>query len=167
MYVYISKRSLQHAGTLALMYNSCMSIREMLEKIKSTSRGILEQNQTFVVLVILLVGVIAFGVGRFSAGRPHAQGAAIIQKTPSHTSTAVASTVASTTSVQVASSTGIVSSTMPAKQGAYVASKKGAKYHLPWCSGAQRIIEANKIWFATKMEAEKAGYTPAANCPGI
>lgn len=51
--------------------------------------------------------------------------------------------------------------------GGYVASKNGSKYHLPWCSGAQRIKEENKVWFETKAEAEKAGYTPAANCPGI
>jgi methylphosphotriester-DNA--protein-cysteine methyltransferase len=48
-----------------------------------------------------------------------------------------------------------------------VASKSGKAYHLPWCSGAQRIKEANKIYFASKAEAEQAGYTPAANCPGI
>lgn len=51
--------------------------------------------------------------------------------------------------------------------GNYVASKSGKAYHLPWCSGAQRIKEENKVYFATKAEAEKAGYTPAANCPGI
>ncbi len=52
-------------------------------------------------------------------------------------------------------------------EGGYVASKSGAKYHLPWCSGAQRIKEENKVWFATKEEAESAGYEPAANCKGI
>lgn len=52
-------------------------------------------------------------------------------------------------------------------QGLYVGSKSGTKYHLPTCSGAQRISEANKVWFATKAEAEQAGYTPALNCPGI
>ena len=26
---------------------------------------------------------------------------------------------------------------------------------------------ANRIWFATKDEAEKAGYEPAANCKGL
>jgi hypothetical protein len=49
----------------------------------------------------------------------------------------------------------------------YVASKTGTKYHLPWCSGARRIKEENKVWFATKEEAEAAGYTPASNCKGL
>lgn len=54
-----------------------------------------------------------------------------------------------------------------AEEAAYVASKNGTKYHLPWCSGALRIKEENKVWFASKAEAEAAGYEPAANCKGI
>jgi len=38
-------------------------------------------------------------------------------------------------------------------------------YHHPWCSGAKRIKEANKLWFSTESEAIAAGYTLAANCP--
>ena len=49
----------------------------------------------------------------------------------------------------------------------FVASVSGSKYHLPWCSGAQRIKEENKLWFSTKENAELAGYEPASNCPGI
>jgi methylphosphotriester-DNA--protein-cysteine methyltransferase len=52
-------------------------------------------------------------------------------------------------------------------EGGYVASKNGTKYHLPWCGSAKQIKEENKVWFATKEEAEAAGYTPAANCKGI
>jgi hypothetical protein len=52
-------------------------------------------------------------------------------------------------------------------KGSFVASKSGKAYHLPWCSGAKRIKEENKIWFQTKEEAEKAGYHPAGNCEGL
>jgi hypothetical protein len=51
--------------------------------------------------------------------------------------------------------------------GQVVGSKNGSKYHLPWCSGAKTIIEANKVWFASKEVAEQAGYTPAGNCKGL
>lgn len=51
--------------------------------------------------------------------------------------------------------------------GQYVASKSGSRYYLPWCSGASRIKEENKVWFASKEEAEAAGYTPALNCKGL
>ena len=54
-----------------------------------------------------------------------------------------------------------------ASEGAYVASKNSTKYHLPWCGSAKRIADKNKIWFASKAEAEATGRTPAANCPGI
>jgi len=49
----------------------------------------------------------------------------------------------------------------------FVASKNGAKYYYPWCSGVSRIKEENKVWFATKEQAQKAGFTPAANCKGL
>ncbi len=38
------------------------------------------------------------------------------------------------------------------------------KYHHTWCSGAKRIKPENQIWFASALEAEKAGYTLAGNC---
>jgi hypothetical protein len=49
----------------------------------------------------------------------------------------------------------------------YMASKSGTKYYLPTCGTAKRIKEENRVWFATKEEAEAAGYGPAANCPGL
>ena len=57
--------------------------------------------------------------------------------------------------------------TLPEKSHVLVASKKGRKYHLPECPGAQRIAQENKIYFSTKEEAEETGYQPAANCPGL
>jgi hypothetical protein len=54
-----------------------------------------------------------------------------------------------------------------ASGGQYVASKTGTKYYLPWCGTAKRIKDDNKVWFASKAEAEAAGYEPAKNCKGI
>lgn len=51
--------------------------------------------------------------------------------------------------------------------GQYVASKNGTKYYLPWCGSVKNIKEENKVWFATKADAEKAGYAPASNCKGL
>lgn len=51
--------------------------------------------------------------------------------------------------------------------GQVVASKTGTKYYLPWCGTVSRIKEENKVWFASKAEAEKAGYEPAKNCKGL
>jgi hypothetical protein len=52
-------------------------------------------------------------------------------------------------------------------EGKYLASKNGKKYYLPSCSGAKRIKDENKVWFATLEDAQAAGLTPAANCPGL
>jgi FtsZ-interacting cell division protein ZipA len=49
----------------------------------------------------------------------------------------------------------------------YVGSKNSDVFHLPDCPGAKRINEENKKCFSSKNEAEKAGYRPAKNCPGI
>ena len=50
------------------------------------------------------------------------------------------------------------------KERVYVASKNGSKYYFPWCSGAKRISEKNKVWFSSKSEAEKMGYSISLNC---
>ncbi len=52
-------------------------------------------------------------------------------------------------------------------QGMYVGSKNGQAYYLPWCGGVKRIKEENKVWFASKADAEAKGYKPAGNCKGI
>lgn len=54
-----------------------------------------------------------------------------------------------------------------ATSGTYMASKNGTKYYLPTCSSSKRIKAENRVWFASKEEAEAAGYTPASNCPGL
>jgi len=51
--------------------------------------------------------------------------------------------------------------------GQYVASKNGEAYYLPWCGGVSRINDENKVWFASKEEAEAKGYRPAKTCKGI
>lgn len=51
--------------------------------------------------------------------------------------------------------------------GQIIASKNGTKYYLSGCAGADRISEANKVWFSSIAAAVVAGYAPAANCKGL
>jgi len=51
--------------------------------------------------------------------------------------------------------------------GQVVASREGSKYFLPWCSGADAISQANKVWFKSAADAEAVGYQPAGNCKGL
>ncbi len=103
-------------------------------------------------MVLILVAAASFGLGRQS----------IITSTmaPARNEATV---VTATTKPEAAATT--IETPLPSTY--YVASKNGQVYHLPHCSGAKNISEANKITFTTKEEAEAAGYRPAANCKGI
>lgn len=113
-------------------------------------------------LIILLVGTAGYGLGRLSMQSETREEVKIntpegqrVSELPGRQTGVPFQSALQTASVHEAAS------------GEVVGSKNGTKYHLPWCSGAQRILETNKVWFASKVEAEKAGYTPAANCPGL
>ena len=55
-------------------------------------------------------------------------------------------------------------STSKAHSGAYIASKNGKKYYPADCTGASKIKEANRTYFATALLAESAGYARASGC---
>lgn len=48
--------------------------------------------------------------------------------------------------------------------GKIVASRNGKRWHYLWCPGAETISEKNKRYFKSEVDAEKAGYSRAANC---
>lgn len=51
--------------------------------------------------------------------------------------------------------------------GPYVVSKTGTKYYLATCGNAKKIKDTNRVYFASKAEAEAKGFTAASNCPGL
>ncbi len=51
--------------------------------------------------------------------------------------------------------------------GMYVALNSGSVYYLPWCAGAQKIPLGRERWFKDKESAERAGYKPAKACKGL
>ncbi len=135
------------------MFNLSNKIKQVKAKIKPL------ENDLIIAIVIILVALISFGLGRLSKIREN--------KTP-------------ITIEDVGSKQNLTEKVEPWGIGAesakekgstldklFVASKNGTKYHYPWCPGALNIKEENKIWFSSKNEAEKAGYTPAANCKGL
>lgn len=127
-----------------------------------TIRGYIMDETVFIILVVILVGVASFGLGRLSV-ESAAPSQAVEQTYASRESfeQAAAATGAITTDPET-----VVVEVIPAG-GSYVASKNGTKYHLPSCPGAKQMSEANKIYFASKEEAASAGYQPAANCKGL
>lgn len=135
-----------------------MNIQELQEKIKGVGEG-LAGRDLYTALLIVLVGFASFGLGRLSKAEEMRVPVRIESMSVSQ-SASVVSAVSGAEVVEIGAVPGM-------EEGSLVASKGGTKYHFPWCSGAQRISEKNKIWFSSVEEARKAGYTPAANCKGL
>jgi hypothetical protein len=115
----------------------------------SRIKSILEEDVYFYSLLLVLIAVVSFGLGRMSMIEPSAaqQASVILTKQPVGTTTAVG-----------------VDNVSPAKQMQLVGSKNGSKYHAMWCPGAAQIKESNKVFFASPQEAQAKGYIQAANC---
>lgn len=107
----------------------------------------------FIILAVILVAAASFGLGRLSKikeGREPLE----FSRWDNPQSQVLGSQIESTP-------------VMPATGGRLVGSRNSNKFHLPWCPGALRIKEENKVWFDSKEEAEAAGYLPAGNCKGL
>jgi len=112
-------------------------------------------------LLIFLVGLGSFGLGRLSAIRTEKQPITITNQglgSGNYDKEKGLAAIGADPNSKVIT---------PDLRGKYVASKSGTSYHFSWCPGAKQIKEGNKIWFQTKVEAEARGYKPAGNCPGL
>lgn len=115
------------------------------------------EKDLIIAMVIILVGLISFGLGRLSKIRDNKPPITI------ENVGAIAGQIKPVLSPKTVQNELVI----PNQGGMLVGSKNGSKYHYPWCSGALRIKEENKIWFSSMEEAQKAGYTPASNCKGL
>jgi hypothetical protein len=140
------------------VYNNRVSIQELSLKFK----GFFSNTEVLLAGLIVIVGVSSFALGRVSVPRNMGD---VDTEAAVMTSEKNKGEILETVSADAAES--IEAPVISQAEGGYVASKNGTKYHLPWCGSAKQIKEENKIWFATKEEAERAGYTPASNCKGI
>ena len=118
-----------------------MNIPEFWLKIKNLIEDVM--SEWGILIIVILVGIASFGLGRLSA----------IEEAKSPVSITAAQVSAVAPAVAVG--------------GLVVAPRKGSVYHYPWCSGANSIAEANKIWFKDEKAARAAGYMPAKNCKGL
>lgn len=121
----------------------------MFQKLKP----FLADDAVFYSLLLILVAVASFGLGRKSTAN-------YSLSAPQNTEKPAIQVQTNQFQPQTASIGGATET----KSGAVIASKSGTKYHLPTCPGAKQIKESNKISFGSIQEAEGAGYTAAANC---
>ncbi len=125
----------------------------MLTKLKNFVKD--NGSDIFVILVIILVALISFGIGRLTAPKAEPIQIKNLEK-------------ASIEDLDIENQGKVYPpATEQSDVGRVVGSKNSDKYHLPDCPGAKQISEQNKIWFDSIEAAEKAGYKPAGNCPGL
>lgn len=104
----------------------------------------LKQNQDKIVLCVgvVLIAVIAFGLGRLSYNIGSKEPIEIID--------------ANIFKAEVKAKIG------ESVEKKFVGSRNSDKYHLPDCQWAKRIKKENEIWFSSAEEAEKKGYKPSS-----
>lgn len=130
----------------------------MLTKIRNFCKT--REKDLVLIIVIICVAFISFGLGRLSKIEGNKSPVTIESLGAGIGNLGLESPVLGPEMTQ--------DEDFPSNQGGLlVGSKNGAKYHYPWCSGALRIKEENKIWFNSAEEALQAGYTPASNCKGL
>lgn len=142
----------------------------MLEKFKSW----LGNDQNYYMLITFLVGVVAFGLGRWSVVEISSDqvaglsGVTIITNEEIRdvkSEVSLLSNESAVTSLPVTANKAVAEKTQSGVT--VIASRNGTKYHLPNCPGASQIKPENQITFASISLAEAAGYKPASNCPGL
>lgn len=122
-------------------------------------------QDVLLVVLVLSVAVAGFGLGMLSERQMSAEKRSgfWIEQVASSSPAVLGAAVAGATATKVSGVTA-ESISAPLAVGKYVASKNGTKYYLPTCSGAKRIKDENKVWFATVEEAKASGRTPSSAC---
>jgi hypothetical protein len=151
-------------------YNCGVSIKEKAAEIKT----LLTRGGWHTALLMASLSLASFALGHLSGAAQNMVPAPLVMRDERASSSTSGVDTPETINVQTSAGNESVEGTSTLREvaaettgHAYVGSRKGTKYHLPWCPGAKAISEENKVWFQSKDEAEMKGYTPAANCKGI
>jgi len=145
-----------------------------MEKIKRFIES--EQGKDiFIVLIVLLVGVASFGLGRLSKNDEN-KGIKIEYRDQSGNALKASenaildpnlsnSTTSSFTPEELLLANPNLSTEKAlSEMKQYFASKRGKKYYPTGCSAGKSIKTENRIYFDTSEQAEKAGYSLSASC---
>ena len=131
-----------------------------MEKIKQFVES--EQGKGILsILVIILVAVGSFGLGRLSKDQV-GPGIAVQEYNLANVISAVENTNTKSTKQNIIKPTETTKSISAGKS--FFASSRGSKYYSIGCSGGKTLKEENKVWFSSKQEAENAGYELSSTC---
>jgi hypothetical protein len=162
-----------------------MSISDSSEKINSVAdheytqdpsvwnrvRQFLESDKgkdVLVVIIVILLGLGSFELGRLSTGDNNASSGVKIESTGLDSSEGIyqdASVISSSTNdsnLNLLNLNTNFSTTSSTKN--FFGSKRGHKYYTLGCSAGKSIKSENRVYFDTRENAEKAGYTLSTSC---
>lgn len=128
-------------------------------------KGKMYREEVLLSFIVFLVALGSFGLGRLSVSEQREPIRIIEPQEKESMSTSVSASPSPRVSPQT--QTAAVSAVMTKQSEEVIASKNGSVYHFPWCAGAQKMKEENKVIYASAVEAKAAGLRPAANCPGL
>lgn len=126
-----------------------------MEKIKRIIINSIESEKgkdIMVVIIVILVGLGSFELGRLSKGNGTSGIKIEYTEETSGQEANVASAIENTEIIQNSS------------RKSFFASNKGNKYYPVGCSAGKTLKQENRIYFATKEEAERAGYSLSSSC---
>ncbi len=131
-----------------------MSIHDLADKIKG--RVGIDHIKLISILIIFLVGISAFGLGRLSVDQSIPKDSSMVLGASESVSNN-----SNTFSKNIYTNSNPINNT---RAGKYVASKNGKLYYTLNCAGVKRIKEENKVYFDSASDAEKLGLTKASSC---
>jgi len=123
-----------------------------MEKIKEFVQSEKGKN-ILIVIIVILVGLSSFELGRLSKEN---SSSGVKIEYPNQ------SVILSENALQA--NTGVSSIISNSNSKTFFASNRGEKYYSIGCSGGKTIKQENRVYFATKEDAERAGYTLSSSC---
>jgi len=133
-------------------------------KIKLIIKNFIESEKgkdILVVIIIILVGLGSFELGRLSKNGPNSNAGIKIEYN-TQGANVVNSLIESSPNLPINSD--ILQNTQKSTSGNFFASSRGSKYYSISCSAGKTIKQENRIYFASSGEAEKAGYALSSSC---
>lgn len=122
------------------------SIQEIVPRIKKFFAE--RKDELYTLLIIVLVAFLAFGLGRLSVYYGEKGDLKILYPEGQRAAAAAA--------LPLLASFG----------GDYVGSRTSTAYYFPWCGLAKTIPEEKRVYFKSKADAERSGYS-AGRCSGL
>lgn len=133
-----------------------------MQKIKSfieSEKG----KDILVVIIVILVGLGSFQLGRLSVKSTESSGVKIeyLDEKSGEYIDQTASVISASESMAKNSFGGTIQNSTGKN---YFASSRGSKYYSIGCSAGKSIKMENRVYFATSEEAESAGYELSTSC---